>query len=320
MNSHYRYQLERYRGRGTRYTCPQCGRKYTFTRYIDTENNNQYISDNVGKCNRLDKCGYHYTPKQYFTDNPWKRDIGSLNSDNAWSKSQKHKEIDLLTLTKPICTLPEWVVERSLTNGAVSDHVLWLMNTYGEEETERVAKMYGIGASMQGFVIFWQRDIEGRVRAGKIMDYDVVTGKRRKYAGAIGWIHTIMRREGELPEDWELTQCLYGEHLLKEHPASVVAVVEAYKTAHVGAILMPDMVWVATDSLQGLTAERLAPLRGRSVLFFPDEGKGFQLWSERLPQISKEVGFKYQLSTFMEGKGDGADIADIAIPEEEPPF
>ena len=134
MNT-YRYQLERYRGRGTRYTCPQCGRKYCFTRYIDTENNNQYISDNVGKCNRLDKCGYHYTPKQYFTDNPhkrddslvvggslrpcgyhytpkqyyidnpWKRDIGSLNSDNAWSKSQKHREIDLLTLTKPICTI-----------------------------------------------------------------------------------------------------------------------------------------------------------------------------------------------------------------------
>jgi hypothetical protein len=75
MNNNYRYQLERYRGRGTRYTCPQCGRKYTFTRYIDTENNNKYISDNVGKCNRLDKCGYHYTPKQYFTDNPWKRDL-----------------------------------------------------------------------------------------------------------------------------------------------------------------------------------------------------------------------------------------------------
>ena len=72
--SNYRFILERYRGRNTRYTCPQCGRKYTFTRYIDTENNNQYISDNVGKCNRLDKCGYHYAPRQYYTDNPHKRD------------------------------------------------------------------------------------------------------------------------------------------------------------------------------------------------------------------------------------------------------
>ena len=317
MNNNYRYQLERYRGRGTRYTCPQCGRKYTFTRYIDTENNNIYISDNVGKCNRLDKCGYHYTPRQYFTDNPHKRE----RDVELWKNIGKfHNSTATNPPPRPICTLPEWVVERSLTNGAVSDHVQWLKNTYGEEEAERVAKMYGIGASMQGYVIFWQRDIEGRVRTGKIMDYDVVTGKRCKDAGSIGWIHATMRREGLLPEDWELTQCLYGEHLLKEHPASVVAVVEAYKTAHVGAILMPDMVWLATDSLQGLTAERLAPLGGRSVLFFPDEGKGYQLWSERLPQIAKEVGFKYQLSTFMEGGDEGADIADLVNWEEQCPF
>ena len=70
----YRYQLEKYRGRSTRHVCPQCGRKNVFTRYVDTENNNIYIRDNVGKCNRIDKCGYHYTPHQYFTDNPWKRD------------------------------------------------------------------------------------------------------------------------------------------------------------------------------------------------------------------------------------------------------
>ena len=73
MNT-YRFILEKYRGISTRYTCPQCGRKHTFTRYIDTENNNQYLSERVGKCNRLDKCGYHYTPKQYFTDNPWLKD------------------------------------------------------------------------------------------------------------------------------------------------------------------------------------------------------------------------------------------------------
>ena len=60
----YRYQLERYRGRNTRHVCPQCGRKNVFTRYVDTENNNIYISDNVGKCNRLDKCGYHATPSR----------------------------------------------------------------------------------------------------------------------------------------------------------------------------------------------------------------------------------------------------------------
>ena len=87
MNSEYRYQLERYRGRGTRYNCPQCGRKYTFTRYIDTHNGNTYVNERVGKCNRLDKCGYHYTPRQYFEDNPWLR-------DERFSFFQKHRDFE----------------------------------------------------------------------------------------------------------------------------------------------------------------------------------------------------------------------------------
>ena len=61
--SDYRYQLEKYRGCSTRHVCPQCRRKQSFTHYIDTHNNNEYINDNVGKYNPLDKYGYHYTPK-----------------------------------------------------------------------------------------------------------------------------------------------------------------------------------------------------------------------------------------------------------------
>ena len=93
MNNIYRYSLERYRGRGTRYTCPQCGRKYAFTRYIDNTNN-QYVADNVGKCNRLDKCGYHYTPRQYFEDNPWRR-------DDSCSNFQKHRGFEQIEQKEP---------------------------------------------------------------------------------------------------------------------------------------------------------------------------------------------------------------------------
>ncbi len=196
MNNNYRYQLERYRGRGTRYTCPQCGRKCTFTRYIDTENNNQYISDNVGKCNRLDKCGYHYTPKQYFTDNPWKRDLENWKYIGNFQISKFQTPPP-----RPICTIPEWVVEGSINRGVRADHVRWIINTYGIVE-----------------------------------------------------------------------------------------------------------------------AERLAPLKGRRVLFFPDEGKGYELWSERLPTIAAEVGFSYRISTFMEGRDEGGDIADLVNAEEVCPF
>ena len=92
-NNTYRYSLERYRGRGSRYTCPQCGRKYAFTRYIDNTNN-QYVADNVGKCNRLDKCGYHYTPRQYFEDNPWRR-------DDSFSNFQKHRGFEQIEQKEP---------------------------------------------------------------------------------------------------------------------------------------------------------------------------------------------------------------------------
>ena len=107
----YRYQLERYRGRSTRHVCPQCGRKNVFTRYVDTENNNIYISDNVGKCNRLDKCGYHYTPHQYFTDNPWKREkVVALLQDIG--KSNKATSNKLPPEPKRQCTgLPRRVLE-----------------------------------------------------------------------------------------------------------------------------------------------------------------------------------------------------------------
>ena len=101
MNT-YRYILEKYRGLSTRYPCPQCGIKHTFTRYIDTENNNQYISDNVGKCNRLDKCGYyHYIPRQYFTDNPHKRE-----DRDVCSFVQKHRYFEQMNKNKPAPSPP----------------------------------------------------------------------------------------------------------------------------------------------------------------------------------------------------------------------
>ena len=68
----YIYQLDRYQGIATRDVSYQCCSKYTFTKYIDT-NNNTYVNDKVGKNNLIDKCGYHYTPRQYFEDNPWLR-------------------------------------------------------------------------------------------------------------------------------------------------------------------------------------------------------------------------------------------------------
>ena len=67
-----------------------------------------YINDDVGKCNRLDKCGYHYTPKQYYEDHPYLRDINTTM--RPWSVSHLHRQNDRLTISNPhFDTIPEWL-------------------------------------------------------------------------------------------------------------------------------------------------------------------------------------------------------------------
>ena len=67
------YILEKYKVQTKRYTCPKCGRRHSFTRYINSETG-KYISPLVGIYNRAIKCGYNFNPKQFFENNP------SLNS------------------------------------------------------------------------------------------------------------------------------------------------------------------------------------------------------------------------------------------------
>ena len=61
-------QLEKYHGTKSRHTCPACNSKGVFVRYQNERG--EYVSFDVGRCNRESKCGYHYKPKQYFADNP----------------------------------------------------------------------------------------------------------------------------------------------------------------------------------------------------------------------------------------------------------
>ena len=64
----YRFHLQKYRP-GSKTVCPECGRKACFTRYID-EAGEISFPNSVGMCDHINSCGYHYTPKEYFRDNP----------------------------------------------------------------------------------------------------------------------------------------------------------------------------------------------------------------------------------------------------------
>src|SRR2546423_1332965 len=93
----YRYTLEKYKGKRTRHTCPNCGVRKEFTRYLDTQTGD-YLAKHVGRCNREVNCGYHYTPKQYFSD----MQITSKGNDHQRRRVVK----PLVRVLKPMSTLP----------------------------------------------------------------------------------------------------------------------------------------------------------------------------------------------------------------------
>ena len=149
---------------------------------------------------------------------------------------------------------------------------------------ERIITDYRIASTPDHAIIFLQLDTAGQCRTGKVMHYNPSTGKRIKdetIPGRINWLHTTLKRRHQLPKDWQLTQCLFGEHLLPQHPDKTVALVESEKTAIICSAMMPQYLWLATGGKSGLTSERLSSLKGRKIIVFPDID-AFKDWQQKI--------------------------------------
>jgi len=181
-------------------------------------------------------------------------------------------------------TIPYEYVTRSLSfDPKKSSFTTFLETVLDPMVVEGLVDQYQLGVTKAGDVIFFQIDKEGRCRTGKVMKYDPVTGHRIKDDSSkclITWIHALMKRKGLLPEEWELTQCLFGEHLLSLYPDRTVALVESEKTAVICAGFIPEFVWLATGGKTSL-GNKLDVLSGRKVVAYPDvDAYGF--WCGRL--------------------------------------
>ena len=309
MNSNYRYQLETKKLTGRRqqkFTCPHCGRKKCFVRYVDTKNGFQYVADDVGKCDHQHSCGYHYKPCDYYHDNQWARENCQLSMVNGQlaqpAPLPPFQPLDIGYVTRshsPRSTFWQWFA-----------NVVTITLGIGRNVLQQVYEDYLIGATRRGDVIFWQVDKQGLVHGGHIMQYHA-DGHREGYQG---WTHTRLIRCGQLPLDWQLYQCLFGEHLLPQRPQAHVCLVESEKTALIMAAMRPDELWLATCGSNGLTTERTACLRGRRVTIFPDSGC-FDKWSR---QMSFTTGIDYNVSPRLESYASNTDLADLVLGEASP--
>ena len=361
-----RFRLEKYKGRATRHECPACHRKGTFTRYIDTLTG-EYLNEAVGRCDREDKCGYHYKPGQYLADHPEERERldlirGRLEGDLC-PRARRHGDRHAGSVPSPghlpprlsppaggsgtvaqeahpplatadpqgepapvsygprpaPCTIPREYLAKSF--GAGSNLFRWICSlfdrdTKGFPTLNRIAMDYYLGQTAKGETIYWQLDGQGRIRGGKIMQYDPATGHRVKgERKGVDWVHSRMKRDGLLPQDWELSQCLFGEHLLRRRPQATVCLVESEKSALVGHGCFPDSVWLATGGKSNLSPERLRCLAGRSVVMFPDLG-AYGEWKAKGEEAARSIGFSLSVSRLLEDlatgeeREEGLDIAD----------
>ena len=303
MNKDYRYQLEsrKLTKKAVKKTaCPSCGRKKCFVRYVDTRHGFGYVDNTVGKCDHQHSCGYHYTPHDYFRDHP--------------DRQERRPSAVMLPPPpppRPLEPLPMELVTRS--HSPRSTFWQWLSGDctrrlgLDPQVVQRVYENYLIGATRRSDVIFWQVDELGRVRSGHIMQYSP-DGHRLGYQG---WTHVSLIRKGCLPLDWQLYQCLYGQHLLPLRRQSHVCIVESEKTALVMACRHPDQLWLATCGSGGLSTEKLACLRGRRITIFPDSGC-YEKWRKVMQQTT---GIHYTITDQLEQYPPNTDLVDILLGE-----
>ena len=306
----YRFHLQKYRP-GSKTACPECGRKSCFARYID-EAGEISFPDSVGMCDHINSCGYRYTPKEYFRDNPAVKE--KLNEQERFGGTP-------MAVRPPARALPE----RKPRRYDINPLYRYFTKVMGKENVDKLFSLYRVGTSKRwgGATVFWQTDRDGNVRAGKIMGYDAVTGHRIKEPfNQVSWVHSVRK-----VQDFRMKQCLFGEHLLSDNSAAMsakpVAIVESEKTALVAAHFIPDFIWLATGGMHGcFNSEAMQVLRGREVVLFPDL-KATEEWRRRLPMMEsfcRRATCSDMLERIAAGaqREAGLDIADFLLMEDTP--
>jgi hypothetical protein len=284
----YRYNLDK---SSKKFHCPNCNKK-TFVRYFDIEKK-EYLPIEFGRCDRENNCGYHSTPKGEFT--------------NTYE----------VKFTPPLPTSyhPYNLVSQSGRNYKQNNFIQFLKTIFSESDIKKVILKYLMGTSKfwDGATVFWQIDSQQKVRHGKVMLYDIETGKRSKKDNGKAFIHSV--RSLLKLDNFNLKQCLFGLHLINENETRTVGLVESEKTAIIMSLFKPQYVWLATGSLQGFKYEMLKPIKDYNIIAFPDKSE-YPNWLNRAMDLN-DFGFKIKVSKAIENLEckKGTDLADIYLDE-----
>lgn len=313
-------QLETYKGTKSRHICPACGCKNQFTRFVDDAGN--YLADDVGICNRASKCGYRYTAKQFFADNPTASKFHSTTAKHTNAGANRARQTYTFAENKPQNPQFDFIapehLKATLRNYNRNNFVQFLFDLFPDcsEEIQAVLKMYFVG-TYEDYTSFPQIDRLNRVCKAMLIRFNRATGERLK--GEYEKPSSLVRKL-KLKEDFQYKQIFFGEHLLRRETGKPVAIVEAQKTAVVASLCMPKFVWLATGSKQWLKVERLRRFDNRQVILYPD-ADGFDQW-QAVAADAQRQGLNVKASRLIEDfatdeqKQNQYDLADYLIEQQ----
>jgi hypothetical protein len=315
-------QLEKYHGTKSRHTCPACNSKNCFVRYQDERG--EYLSQDVGRCNRESKCGYHYKPKQFFADNPnisgefktRSNKPKKRGSSNYGFAVKEATSIDVAENNAPDF-IPFEDFKATLSNYDQNNFVQFLFELFPDciDEIQSVLKMYFVGTYLDwrgNYTCLPSIDRLNRVCRAKLIRFNKDNGKRLKGEFDTSSLPAMLKLK-----DFNYKQIFFGEHLLSKYPNKPVAVCEAEKTAIIASLCFPEFVWLGCNSKTWLKSERLQRLGQRQIILYPD-ADGFALWQE-IAFEGQRQGLTVKVSKIIESqataeqKTGGYDLADYLI-------
>ncbi|MCT4085518.1 hypothetical protein HZP81_17365 [Elizabethkingia anophelis] len=292
MNN-YRFTLDR---SSKKYKCPNCNQR-SFVIFIDTETGE--LLHSYGRCDREAKCGCFLHPSRDGFDNfsCAKRPITQPQLQPSFHQKE--------------------LVEISMNP---SNNLLkYFELLFGHRKSREIQDQYKIGTlpEFNFGTVFWQIDNQNRVRGGKVIQY-YENGKRTKY---ITWIHQFLKSKKQISE-FNLSQCLFGLHLIFGDKNSTIAIVESEKTACIMSVVFPDFLWLACGAKGEFKIQKLEAIKHRKIIAYPDceiQNNGsttYQEWQRKADDFNRK-GFAITVSDLLEKEATqeqkikGIDIADF---------
>lgn len=298
MKNNFRYTLAK---TSKKEVCPSCGKK-SFTHYVDTHDNDKILNNELGMCDRRDKCSYHVNPYKI----GWGKEnyVKNLIPPVVCKKNQNSR------VHLPNFCLKE---ERKISTLETS-----LSFMFDKDLVKSVFDKYHVSAYLE-YTLFYYIDLEINVRAGQCRAYNSeMRGIRTTF------IHKLIQFENIIEYDNQELKidCWYGEHLLNNiNDYDFIVVVESPKTALICSLLFQNILFLSSFNLQGLSEYKLNKLSNinKLVFFIPDgstSDTASDLWSKQLSKQNNDNFILIDLIDMLattEEKFAGYDIADYIL-------